>query len=142
VRYGAGIYPGLNKLDERSMDEIRQDLQADIDAHAASSEPQEWTPEYVGNLLQSVTGGLKRVADAHKAALAAKQEKRDEMLLAIVTAKTDLVKAQQANKPLVEALKTIADADPNRVGQSQYKIIAIKALKLHEAALAKVKEGK
>jgi len=38
---------------------------------------EEWTPEYVDELLgQIVANGVKRIADAHNAALAAEREER------------------------------------------------------------------
>jgi len=83
-----------------------------------SKQPQEWTPEYVRQLckLQLSDYDAQAIADAHNAALAALDErgenlhakyreteaaltaeqlKRDEVLLAIVTAKRDNVKLKQ-----------------------------------------------
>jgi hypothetical protein len=54
----------------------------------------------------------------------------------ITNLKQQLLSAQAARKPLVEALRTIADADPSKVGQSQYKIIAVETLRRLDTALA------
>jgi hypothetical protein len=130
---------------------------------AASSEPREWTPEYVRSLREatksvSMLDWDVAIADAHNDALAAEREKFQkakewnqvaeielrnarslycELLDDFKKVSEELAAEREKVKTLVEALKTIADADPNRVGQSQYKIIAIHALKL-----AKVKKGK
>lgn len=97
-------------------------------------------------------GEIEKLIDAHNAALEAEYDRGYEDCRALLRKELAaerertkkladewwgmaLAAEREKSETLMEALEAIARADPSRVGQSQYKIIATHALKL-----AKVKE--
>jgi crotonobetainyl-CoA:carnitine CoA-transferase CaiB-like acyl-CoA transferase len=60
-----------------------------------STDPQEWTPEYVGSLVGETFNGAWKIADAHNAALAAVELERDAWMKAAENAGKELAAERQ-----------------------------------------------
>jgi hypothetical protein len=114
---------------------------------AATSEPQEWTVEWLINKIgwsQTNSAPFREVCDAHNAALTALNEECNRYVRQLAKAHKQLAAERDKRKPLVEALRT--NATMRHVEQhaqyGDFETCPVVNCRDARAALAKVKEGK